>query len=81
MDVEHVFSHGGLIVSKKCHNLSPQSTHANVLLNLWSKIDGIVPRKELIKTLGEKLCHDGPKTKDGNVIDMDADEDEDNGKE
>ncbi|PBK81822.1 hypothetical protein ARMGADRAFT_947673, partial [Armillaria gallica] len=42
-NVEHMFLHGGLVVSKRCHNLSPESTHANVILNSWSKIDGIVP--------------------------------------
>ncbi len=53
-DVERVFSHGGLIVSKRRHNLSAESTCANVVLNSWSKIDGLIPRKELIKRFNDK---------------------------
>ncbi|PBK85505.1 hypothetical protein ARMGADRAFT_854191, partial [Armillaria gallica] len=53
-NVEHVFSYSGLIVSKHWHNLSVESTCANVVLKSWSKIDGIIPQKELIKHFNEK---------------------------
>ncbi len=69
-DVEHVFSHGGLIVSKRRHNLSPESTRANVILNSWSKIDGIVPRKELMKRFNEKSWCGGTKGKRVDVIEV-----------
>ncbi len=69
-DVERVFSHGGLIVSKHWHNLSPESTCANVILNSWSKIDGIVPWKELMKQFNEKPWHGGTKGKSVDVIDV-----------
>ncbi|SJL18671.1 uncharacterized protein ARMOST_22268 [Armillaria ostoyae] len=52
-DVERVFSHGGLVVSKHHHNLSAESTRANVVLNSWSKL-GIVPRSRLIKVFNDK---------------------------
>ncbi len=31
-----------------------ESTWANVVLNSWSKIDGLISRKELIKCFNEK---------------------------
>ncbi|PBK67359.1 hypothetical protein ARMSODRAFT_889408, partial [Armillaria solidipes] len=65
-DVECVFSHGGLIVSKHCHNLSAESTHANVVLNSWSKL-GIVPRGRLIKVFNDKSC-----CNDREGVDVDA---------
>ncbi len=77
-DVEHVFLHGGLIISKCCHNLSPESTHANVILNSWSKIDGIVPQRELMKCFNEKLCHSSAKGDVIEVNDSTKDSEEDN---
>ncbi len=53
-DVECVFSHGSLVVSKHHHNLSAESIQANVVLNSWSKIDELIPWKELIKQFNEK---------------------------
>ncbi len=55
-DVKCVFSHGGLIVSKSHHNLSAESMCANVVLNSWSKIDGIIPWKEFIQWFNDKSC-------------------------
>ncbi len=43
-----------MVVSKRRHNLSAESTHANVVLNSWSKIDGVIPQKELMKRFNEK---------------------------
>ncbi|SJL14102.1 uncharacterized protein ARMOST_17557 [Armillaria ostoyae] len=54
MDVERVFSHGGLMVNKRRHNLSAESTRANVILNSWGKIDGLIPKKILVKKFNEK---------------------------
>ncbi len=56
-DVEHVFSHDSLVVSKH-HNLSAESTCANIVLNSWSKL-GIVPRSRLIKVFNDKSGHNG----------------------
>ncbi|PBK81605.1 hypothetical protein ARMGADRAFT_857341, partial [Armillaria gallica] len=53
-DVEQVFSHGGLVINKWCHNLSAESTCANVILNSWDKVDGLIPKKILVKRFNEK---------------------------
>lgn len=69
--MECVFSHGGLVVNKHHHNLSPESTHANVILNSWSKLDGIVPRRDLIKLFNEKSQCNCNKGNGSNVIIVD----------
>ncbi len=54
MDVERVFSHGGLVINKQRHNLSAESTHENVILNSWGKVDGLILKKILVKRFNEK---------------------------
>ncbi|PBK89307.1 hypothetical protein ARMGADRAFT_882713, partial [Armillaria gallica] len=50
----YVFSHGGLVINKWCHNLLAESTRANVILNSWGKVDGLIPKKILVKRFNEK---------------------------
>ncbi|KAK0430083.1 uncharacterized protein EV420DRAFT_1657773 [Desarmillaria tabescens] len=43
-DVEQLFSHGGLNVTKHRHNLSAESTIDQTVLNSWFKHPGLVPQ-------------------------------------
>ncbi|PBK83817.1 hypothetical protein ARMGADRAFT_944537, partial [Armillaria gallica] len=72
MDMECVFSHGGLVVSKHCHNLSAESMHANVILNSWSKLC-IVPRGCLIKVFNDKSCCNDREGADVDAVLVDED--------
>ncbi len=56
-DVERVFSHGGLVINKQRHNLSAESTHENVILNSWGKVDGLILKKILVKRFNKKALH------------------------
>ncbi len=56
-DVERVFSHGGLVINKQRHNLLAESTRANVILNSWGKVDGLIPKKILVKRFNKKALH------------------------
>ncbi|KAK0451967.1 uncharacterized protein EV420DRAFT_1645902 [Desarmillaria tabescens] len=49
-----VFSHGGLVLNKRRHKLSAESTRANVILNSWGKVEGLIPKKVLVKKFNEK---------------------------
>ncbi|KAF9065393.1 hypothetical protein BDP27DRAFT_1424848 [Rhodocollybia butyracea] len=42
-DVEHLFSRSGLVVSKKCYNLTPQHIHESTILGNWLSVEGLVP--------------------------------------
>ncbi|KAK0433216.1 uncharacterized protein EV420DRAFT_1234592, partial [Desarmillaria tabescens] len=53
-DVEQVFSYSGLVVNKHHHNLSLESTRANVILNSWGKVEGLIPKKILVKKFNKK---------------------------
>lgn len=55
-DVERLFSHGGLIVTKRRHNMTPQSVRESTVLQNWMTIEGLVPRKDIIKVLNQKRC-------------------------
>ncbi|KAJ3764919.1 hypothetical protein FB446DRAFT_607248, partial [Lentinula raphanica] len=41
-DVERLFSHAGLVVAKRCYNLSPSHIRESTILNNWLKVDNLV---------------------------------------
>ncbi len=53
-DVERLFSHGGLILTKRHHNLSAESTIAQMVLNSWIKYPGLVDDDELTEFFNNK---------------------------
>ncbi|KAK0442737.1 uncharacterized protein EV420DRAFT_1278307, partial [Desarmillaria tabescens] len=53
-DVEQVFSHGRLVLNKRRHKLSVESTRANIILNSWGKVEDLIPKKVLVKKFNEK---------------------------
>lgn len=53
VDVERMFSHAGLTVTKHRHNLSDESTRAAVVLGSWFK-KGLVPETDLVKFFNDK---------------------------
>jgi hypothetical protein len=64
-DVEWVFSHGGLTVSKMCHHLSDRSVRSATVLGSWVSLPGLILKNEIIKLFKNKSkrpkgkgCHD-----------------------
>ncbi len=53
-DVEHLFSHGGLNVTKRRHNLSAESTIDQTVLNSWLARPGLVPEDEISAYFNDK---------------------------
>ncbi|KAK0430951.1 hypothetical protein EV421DRAFT_1720996, partial [Armillaria borealis] len=53
-DVEQLFSHGGLNMTKWHHNLSTESTIAQTVLNSWIKYPGLVDNDELTEFFNNK---------------------------
>ncbi|PBK83214.1 hypothetical protein ARMGADRAFT_1038015 [Armillaria gallica] len=53
-DVERLFSHSGLNVTKWHHNLSAESTITQTVLNSWIKYPGLVDDDELTKFFNNK---------------------------
>ena len=53
-DVERAFSRGGLVVSKRRHALSDESTRAAAVFESWVAKGGIVPDKKILKNLANK---------------------------
>jgi hypothetical protein len=41
-------------VTKLCHNLSDESTHATTVLQSWSQIPGCIPELEIIQMFAAK---------------------------
>lgn len=54
VDVERLFSHGGLVVSKLRRNLSDESTRAATVLSEWLQVPGLVPKKAIVTNFKEK---------------------------
>ncbi|KAF5336727.1 hypothetical protein D9757_015382 [Collybiopsis confluens] len=52
-DVERLFSHAGLVVSKHRYNLTPDSIRQSVVLGNWLAC-GVVPYAEIARTLKKK---------------------------
>ncbi|KAF9052533.1 hypothetical protein BDP27DRAFT_1150905, partial [Rhodocollybia butyracea] len=50
-DVEHLFSKLGLVVSKKCHNLTANHICESTVLGNWLTIPGLVPVSAIQQTL------------------------------
>ncbi|KAI0709143.1 hypothetical protein C8Q76DRAFT_599357, partial [Earliella scabrosa] len=48
VDIERGFSHGGLTVSKRRHNLSDESVRSATVLNAWSKVPGLLPEAMIL---------------------------------
>ena len=77
VDIERGFSHGGLTVSKRRHNLSDDSIRAAVVLNAWFKIPGLVPENKLLtifRDQNKRQKPDGAASSSTTVIDVDDDE-------
>ncbi len=53
-DVERLFSHGGLNVTKRWHTLSTKSTIDHMVLNSWVKCPGLVDEDELTEFFNNK---------------------------
>ncbi|SJL18951.1 uncharacterized protein ARMOST_22554 [Armillaria ostoyae] len=53
-DVEHLFSHGGLNMTKHRHNLSAESTIDQTVLNSWTKCSGLLPEDEIMQFFNDK---------------------------
>ncbi|KAF8587063.1 hypothetical protein K439DRAFT_1307469, partial [Ramaria rubella] len=49
MDTEHAFSGRGLTVSRMCHSLLDQSTHAVTVLSSWAAVGGVIPEGQIIQ--------------------------------
>ncbi|KAF8573838.1 hypothetical protein K439DRAFT_1317841, partial [Ramaria rubella] len=47
-DTERAFSGDGLMVSRMCHSLSDESTHAASILLLWVAVGGVIPEEVII---------------------------------
>ncbi|KAI0731419.1 hypothetical protein C8Q76DRAFT_613315, partial [Earliella scabrosa] len=54
VDIERSFSHGGLTVSKRRHNLSDDSTRAACVLNGWLRVPGLVPEADIVQLFRDK---------------------------
>ena len=53
-DVKHMFSHGGLTVSKMCHSLSDKSTCAATVLGTWCDLPCIIPWDDIMTAFKDK---------------------------
>lgn len=53
-DIEHLFSHSGLNITKRHYNLSVESTIDQTVLNLWIKHPGLVNDNELTEFFSTK---------------------------
>lgn len=53
-DVERAFSRGGLVVSKRRHRLSDETTRAAAVFGSWVAKGGIVPEKKILKNIANK---------------------------
>lgn len=53
-EVERLFSHGGLVVTKRRHNLTAKSVRERMILQNRFGIEGLVPRKSITKHLNGK---------------------------
>ncbi|PBK66622.1 hypothetical protein ARMSODRAFT_851058, partial [Armillaria solidipes] len=53
-DVECLFSHGGLNVTKCHHNLSAKSTIDQTVLNSWLARPGLVPQDDIAAYFNDK---------------------------
>ncbi|SJL16901.1 uncharacterized protein ARMOST_20431 [Armillaria ostoyae] len=56
-DVERIFLHGSLTVSKRHHGLSDESIRACTVLNSWGKCAGLLPDDELAEIFSNKARH------------------------
>lgn len=61
-DVECMFSHAGLTLTKHRNQLSDATMRAAVVLGSWFK-EGLVPEAEIIQIFNEKSKQDGTNTK------------------
>ncbi|KAF9064975.1 hypothetical protein BDP27DRAFT_1139611, partial [Rhodocollybia butyracea] len=46
-NVEHLFLKSGLIISKKCHNLTPDHIRQSMVLGNWLTVPGLVPVSDI----------------------------------
>ncbi|THU94622.1 hypothetical protein K435DRAFT_668100, partial [Dendrothele bispora CBS 962.96] len=65
VDVERLFSHGGLQVTKRRHNLSFTTLRCLMVLRSWFLMD-LVPIEEVVKFFREKWLRYGGKRDDSN---------------
>ncbi|THU95120.1 hypothetical protein K435DRAFT_798347 [Dendrothele bispora CBS 962.96] len=68
-DVERLFSHGGLQVTKRRHNLSYSSLRCLMVLRSWFLM-GLVPDDEVIKCFREKSSRRGAGRNEDNAIEI-----------
>ena len=54
MEVERSFSHGGMTVSKRRHNLSDDSTRAAAVLSNWMTVPNLVPEQTIVELFRSK---------------------------
>ncbi|KAI0702201.1 hypothetical protein C8Q76DRAFT_633211 [Earliella scabrosa] len=67
VDVERSFSHGGIVVSKRRHNLSDDSTRAATVLQGWMEVPDLVPEDQIVEMFRKKKTR-GKKNADTEVI-------------
>ena len=53
-DIKCAFSRGGLMATKLRHNLSDKSTRATAVVHSWSNIEGLIPKRDIIKLFQDK---------------------------
>ncbi len=71
-DVERLFSHSGLVVSKRRHNLTAEHIRQSTILGNWLSV-GVVPVAEVCRTLDKRY---GKKADDGSESEWSDSEEE-----
>jgi hypothetical protein len=76
-DVERLFSHGGLVVSKHRHSLKAESIRASTVLQSWLALgDEVVPKQKLVKSFNGKHLRKKQIEKEKEVIGIPSSEED-----